>query len=137
MNKNIVTSRGFTLIEMIIVVAIISILAMIVIPSLNNETTRSRRNDAKVALTRAATDLERCFVMYNAYNNSACNAYPASGTVVSDNGYYKIIATSLSATAFTLTASPTASSPQQDDTHCQNLSITSGGVKSATHDDCW
>jgi len=129
---------GFTMVEMMIVVAIVGILAMVVIPSLNSETNKSRRNDAKVALTRAATDLERCYVLYNQYNNAACGSYPASGSVVtSDNGFYKIVATSLSATSFTLTASPTDNSPQLQDSHCLNLTIDSSGDKGGTNSDCW
>ena len=135
--------RGFTLMEMLIVVSIIAILAMIAIPGYNYVITKSRRSDAKVALTKAATVLEQCYVLHNQYNykdtsNVPCTPYSKTDAVVqSDDGYYKVVTTALSATSYTLTASPNDNSPQQSDNHCLNFKINSDGSKSATNDDCW
>ena len=130
---------GFTLIEILITIAILGILTAIVIPSHNNTTTKSRRTDAKIALLESASALEKCFVINNQYNHASCNSYPASGTdvVYSAEGHYKVVATALTDTSFTLTATPADDSPQQNDSYCASFSITSAGKKSATNTDCW
>jgi len=135
--------RGFTLMEMLIVVSIIAILAMIAIPGYNYVITKSRRTDAKVALTKAATVLEQCFVLHNQYNykdasNVPCTPYSKTDAVVnSSDGFYKVVTTEISDTTYTLTASPNDNSPQQSDNHCLNFKIDSNGNKSATNSDCW
>ena len=138
-NSNISRSTGFTLIEVLITIAILGILTAIVIPSHNHSTTKSRRTDAKIALMESASSLEKCFVINNKYNHASCVAYPASGAnvVYSAEGHYKIVATNLTDTSFTLTASPVAGGSQEGDTHCASFSITSTGSKTATNSDCW
>ena len=118
-------NRGFTLIEVLITIAILGILTAIMIPSHNNSTTKSRRTDAKIALMESASTLEKCYVINNQYDHDSCNSYPASGNdmVYSAEGHYKIVATILSATTFTLTASPVSNSPQAHDNHCATFTI--------------
>ena len=130
---------GFTLIEMLIVIAILGILTAIVFPSLNGQLFKSRRTDAKIALADAVKNMERCFTTHNQYNHASCVSYPAAGvdSVLSDEGHYKIVATTLTETSFTLTATPVAGSSQSKDTYCQQFSIDSTGVKNATNADCW
>jgi len=130
---------GFTLIEILIVIAIVAILTALVVPSYNSQTTKTRRTDAKIALTRAASELEKCYVLHNQYDHNSCNSFPASGAdmVLSDEGFYKIVATSLAETAYTLTASATDGSPQAGDSHCATFTIDSTGARVATNDDCW
>ena len=132
-------NSGFTLIEVLITIAILGILTAIVIPSHNGSTTKSRRTDAKIALMESASSLEKCFVINNQYDHASCTSYPASGAdvVYSSEGHYKIVATALSATAFTLTASAADNSPQTNDSHCASFSISSTGAKTATNSDCW
>ncbi|MGD8568754.1 MAG: type IV pilin protein [Gammaproteobacteria bacterium] len=133
------SSQGFTLIEMLITVAILGILAAIVIPGYNSQTMKTRRTDAKIALAEAVKDLERCYVTFNQYNDANCATYPASGSkmVVSSEGHYKIVATTLNNSDYTITAQPLASSPQINDTHCKIFTINSQGQKTATNNDCW
>lgn len=131
--------QGFTLIEMLITIAIIGILAAIMVPSYNSQTMKSRRTDAKIALAEAVKNLERCYVTHNQYNNASCATYPANGSkmVVSSEGHYKIVATTLNETTYTITAQPLASSPQINDSHCKNFTVNSQGQKTATNNDCW
>lgn len=131
--------RGFTLIEMLITIAILGILAAIVIPGYNSQTTKSRRTDAKIALADAVKDLERCYITYNRYNDANCQTYPNGGSkmVVSAEGHYKIVATTLDETNYTITATPLATSPQSNDSYCKSFTVDSEGKKSATNSDCW
>lgn len=133
------SSSGFTLIEVLITIAILGILAAVVIPSYSAQTMKSRRTDAKIALAEAVKNLERCYVTFNQYNHANCDSYPANGAnmIVSAEGHYKIVATTLEETNYVIEAQPLANSPQIDDTHCDNFSLDSAGTKTATNADCW
>ncbi|WP_045211567.1 type IV pilin protein [Desulfonatronovibrio magnus] len=61
------TKTGFTLIEVLIVVALLGILASIAIPAFTNHITKARRADAQVALLEAAQKMERFFTNNNTY----------------------------------------------------------------------
>jgi type IV pilus assembly protein PilE len=62
-------AAGFTLIELMIVVAVIAILAAIALPSYQNSVRKSRRADAKTALLDLAARQERFYTINNAYSN--------------------------------------------------------------------
>ncbi|KAA0013309.1 type IV pilin protein [Billgrantia pellis] len=93
-------TAGFTLLELIIAVAIIGILASIAVPSYQRYVEGSRRTDAHAGLMQAAQQLERCYTVNNTYAD--CPSIPTS----SPDGIYSI---SLSLTGngsgYTLTAS--------------------------------
>jgi len=129
--------NGFTLIELMIVVAIIGILAAIAIPMYSDYVTRSRQADGQAKLMQVAQDLERCYTQYSAYNHASCSVL-ASGAVNSEQGFYKITASVLTTSSFTLEATP---QPEQaDDTDCKTLTLTHLGEQSATgpdKDSCW
>jgi len=127
--------RGFTLIELMITVAIVGILTAIAVPSYNSYVRRSRRADAIVALTGLAQQYERCYTRYNAYNNANCN--PVLGDT--PGGKYTIAAddAGVNANDFAIKATPLGD--QAKDTACGTFKLNSAGVKSVTGaaTNCW
>ncbi|MFO7859402.1 MAG: type IV pilin protein [Ectothiorhodospiraceae bacterium] len=130
-------SVGFTLIEVMIVVAIVAILAAFAYPAYQNQVQDSRRSDGQSALTQAAQRLERCYTADQDYTDGGGNACTTLGT--SDEGYYNITADSISRDSFTLHAEPTNGGPQEDD-RCGTLTLDNQGNKGSTvtgANDCW
>lgn len=119
--------RGFTIIELLIVVVVIGIIAAIAIPAYSNYVDRATRADAKTSLLAAAQQLERCFTRRNTYTGCA---FPG----VSDEGHYLITGTA-AGTAFSLTA--TAQDRQARDGQCATFTVDQRGNRTATSADCW
>jgi type IV pilus assembly protein PilE len=131
-------TRGFTLIELMIVIAIIGILAAIAYPSYVEYVERSRRNDAKAVLLEASQYMERIFTESRSY---ASAVLPTSLTKSPREGpaWYNItISSPVTATTYTISASPKSGwTPSK----CGTLSLNQLGTKSiSTADslaDCW
>ncbi|WP_346300248.1 type IV pilin protein [Halomonas sp. BM-2019] len=138
-------SAGFTLIELMIAVAIVGILASIAYPSYTRYVTESRRAEAKVILMEVAAQLERCYTVNNSYED--CNAFPRD----SENGFYFVeepdgwdgtgsepSAGFIAAFAYRIVAE--AREPQKSrDSDCGDLTLNHRGERGATgqRDDCW
>lgn len=141
--------RGMTLIELMIVVAIVAILASIAIPSYRNYVLRAQRTDATSALLRIAAAQEKHYLQNNAYTNNLTAAPgdtpPGLGTgTATEHGWYTLSVTAADATGFTAQAVAPAASPQFKDTDCRTFTITSTGVRNAFNsgstpnkDACW
>ena len=80
------SARGFTLIELMIVVAVVAILAAVAIPAYTQYVEQTRRADAHSALLSSAQTLERCFTRTNTYRVPPCPAVPTE----SPDGFYTI-----------------------------------------------
>ena len=115
---------GFTLIELMIVVAIVAVLAAIAYPSYKDSVHKSHRSDALQTLSKLSQILERCYSQNFSY--AGCTSLPSSPTK-SPNGYYSVTIAS-AATTYTLTATPINS--QASDTTCSTIQLTNAGQSS-------
>lgn len=139
--------RGFTLIELMIVVVIMAVLASIALPSYTNYAQKARRSDAKIALSKAAALQERFFLKSNAYTSNVNELGGSGGSLTSPEGWYDITSSVTGCVSgndgscFTLTA--TATGAQLDDTDCRRFTLTDVGSKNAfddssiANDNCW
>ena len=145
--KRMGTYSGFTLIELMIVVAIVAILAAIAYPSYSEHVRRTKRADGKAFLSRIAGEQERFFTARGRYSNGLTTAKPEGLGFANDRSeegcYQATIALENNNLSYTLTAAPTSSGPcgnQAADTKCGSLTINSLGVKGATGPEgaaCW
>ncbi len=118
-------AEGFTLIELMITVAIVAIIAAVALPAYNSEVRKTRRSDAMTTLSQDQTILERCYAANYTYAVPPCATPPAASL----QGYYTIAST-ITATTYTLTA--TATGPQAADTTCNVMSVNQANVQTAT-----
>lgn len=121
--------NGFTLVELLIVLAITCILLTLAYPSYNNYVLKSHRAEALATLARDQVTLERCYSQAFRYNGTC----PGLATFPhnSARNYYRIALSNLSATSFTLTATPIGN--QALDTMCSRMSIDHANQKIATN----
>lgn len=100
------TKKGFTLIEVMIVVAIVAILASIAVPAYNNYVMRSKIAEAVANLSDMRTRMEQYFLDNRTYVG-AC----AAGTVapLPAGRYFTYACTNLSGTTYDVTATGVAS----------------------------
>ena len=134
MNKQ---TRGFTLIELMIVVAIIAIIFSFAWPSYQEHVRKSRRAEGPVHLLELADRMERFYSDQGTYAGATLGPDEADVYVaVSENGYYNLAITVQDNVSFTVTAAPTTKGNQNDDT-CGTFTLTSTGQTSANGSKCW
>lgn len=123
-------SKGFTLIELMIVVAIVGILAAIAYPSYTEYVRRTHRTEIAGILMEQSQVLERFYT-----KNSTYVAAPVAGS----NAWYKVALVS-DATTFILTATPDPASMMNGD-KCGTFQITNTGARTnstgLSNKDCW
>ena len=121
--------NGFTLIELMVVVAIIGVISAIAYPSYNSYMNKSRRADAKVGLQKLADKQERFYLQNNTYTSVFTSAGLNTSTT-SEEGYYTFAVDSASVSGFSMTA--TAVGIQANDIDCATLTLSSTSLKTAT-----
>ncbi len=152
---------GFTLIELMIVVAIVAILASIALPSYTSYVARARRADARTQLLQAAQFMQRFYAANDQYlQDRAGNGILGAGvgmpaglrvsptdstalyqlnTAITSAGNYTATVTT---TAYTLTMAPITGLSMANDA-CAMFTFTSTGIKGVTagatktRDECW
>ena len=142
MNKLPKVMHGFSLIELMIVLAIVGILTAVAIPAYQESRMSAGRADGKTAL-REVVSLQERFYSNNFSDSTNANPLtsPALSTVTSDDGKYVVSVEACSGGAigncFIAIASPQGA--QANDT-CGKLTVTNTGVRAATTgtvEDCW
>lgn len=131
--------RGFTLIELMIVVAVVAILAAIAYPSFQEQIRKSRRAQAKADLVEYAALAERFHTANNSYVGFEL---PKTVSPREDGATARYNLTPAgaftAANTFTITATPIA---PQDKDRCGTLSLSQSGVKTETGEaelsECW
>ncbi len=137
-------AAGFTLIEAMIVVAIIGILVAIAYPSFVQSLRNSNRSDAQAALARVSVNLERFFATNGTYTTdcSVLGLQMVGATAYSDANHYvmTVIAGPTGiGSSYVLTATAAAGDMQALDTGCTVLSMDSLGqrVPNPNTSRCW
>ena len=142
--------RGFTLIEILLVVVIVAVLIMVALPAYQQQVIKTRRSIAKGELHSLLARQEQFFLNHKSYAKSltslgsSANPYAINDVgdevaTTSPERTYRISITSASTIAFVLAAEPQLG--QASDWLCAKLTIDSTGVKTAGGtgilSDCW
>ena len=148
-----VANRGFSLVELLVVLGILSVIMSFAYPSYRDYIMRSSRSDAHIAIQRVAMAEERVYALQNKYTD----AMASLGGADSSEGFYTIKAvtgvwngsdcTGASSdpgntNSYTILAIPVAGKSQENDAKCTCIYMDSRGVKGSTGDrdnpeDCW
>jgi type IV pilus assembly protein PilE len=135
---------GFSLIELMIAVAVVGILAAIAVPSYQAYMTKTNRTEAQTSLVTLASSMESYYTENHTYATATINGL--NGTNQTPNAYYTLSITNLTGSTYTLNATPNGGQATRD-TLCQTLTLTQAGTKgiangpsgapTGTAADCW
>lgn len=133
---------GFTLIEVMIVVAVIGLLAAIAYPSFQAQALKGRRADAVTAMAQIQQAQERWRASHTSYaDQTEMTAAPPAGlglAATSPKGYYSLAVSDATGSGYKLTATAVAGKSQSGDAGCTALTVTvAGGSSTETPAACW
>lgn len=106
-HTRIIYTKGFSIIEVLVVVAIVAVLIMLILPRFNDQSLKANRQAAIASLTDVSQQLERHYA-----SNQTFAGFPNANSV-SQGGYYNISVRTATATAYAIEA--TAQGDQQRD----------------------
>lgn len=141
-------SEGFTLVELLVVVMLISIILGVSIPGYRQYVQRASRGDATTALLRLSAAQERFYMQNGAYAGAGqLTLAPPAGLGftggVSERGYYNINVVPVAgglAVGYIAIATPVPGSNQADDSDCALFSVNQSGTRTSLPGDiekCW
>lgn len=145
---------GFTLIELMIIVAVIGVLMALAVPSFLDSVRKGRRAEAMASLTQVQQAQERWRANKGSYadNDKLTLAAADGGLGLSDttaNGYYGVAISDATASGYTVTATAKSGTSQASDSACRKLvmrmaggnvfytSMDAGDADSTAHGRCW
>lgn len=127
--------RGFTLIELMITVAIVAILAAIAYPAYTKYVQRGYRSDGIAMLNDAVARMERYYAQNNSYDIGTDTTQVGLTSTLSASGFYKLTVASAS-NSYTFTATPQGTQTQDA---CGSLTIDQAGARTPdpSTSTCW
>jgi len=125
--------KGFSLIELMVVVAVIAILASIAYPSYMQHIVKTRRSAGEACLLEQAQFMERYYTTNMKYSGAAL---PGTGCAAELAEHYAFaFEAGPAATTYTIAANPQGSQAARDS--CGKLTINQVGVKTPDTSGCW
>lgn len=124
-------AKGFTLIELMIVVIIMGILAMAAYPSYQDQVMKTRRTEGQSALLHLATAMEHYYTENLSYTGATTPSVLGHSSTTT-NGHYTLTISDLSDTTYTVTATPAGA---QAGDSCGVLTINQAFVQTPAN--CW
>ena len=135
MAKKKTLAGGFTLIELMIVLAIAALLLALALPSYNDSVRRGRRGDASDMVVGVLHAQERWRGLNPVYSDSLTVLNQPS---VSMGGYYRVALSAATGAGYTLTATAVTGKGQENDGNCATLTVTvANGAPAYTPAGCW
>lgn len=134
------SQHGFTLIELMIVVAVIAVLAVVAYASYDWATTKTRRKEAAGCIEQGAQYMERFHATNMRYDKTLAGAAVAlpNQCPADLSDFYTVSLTNVTATTYTVQAVPQGVQASRD-TSCGTLGMNQAGTKSASGggSGCW
>ena len=130
-------TAGFTLLELMIVLAVLSIIVAVGYPSYQEQVRKSHRAEGIGQLLELADRMERAYSDRGTYPTDITEVYVAT----TENGLYSLSIVTANNISFTVSATPTSVKNQNED-KCHTFTLTSLGQKSVSGgslgtDQCW
>jgi type IV pilus assembly protein PilE len=123
--------RGFTLIELMIVVAVIGVLTLVALPSFMDSVRKGRRAEAVAALTQVQQAQERWRANHGSYADSdKLSTAPPDGLGIAQttaDGNYELALSNVSASGYTVSATARSDGKQQGDAGCRKMVLRLAG----------